>query len=78
MEPDLTKRRQDLFEYAKQQVYDTDVSNYIKYVYVDPNCSLMACTYNGRFVKFNSKLEFDMIPLFVDNSSRENVCICLD
>ena len=39
----------------------TLVRRFINYVYVDANCNLMAFTSNGRFMKFDSELEFDCI-----------------
>ena len=73
VKPDLTKRREKLFEYARGKIKnDADVSTTVNYVYVDCNCNLMASTSNGRFFKFNTETEFDMIPLHVHNSSRES------
>ena len=76
VKPDLTKRRENVFSYARDQLRNRNyVSNHIKYVFVDPNCNLMACTRTGRFMKFNTEGEFDDIVLFMNNTSveRENV-----
>ena len=73
VKPDLTKRRENVFSYARDQLRNRNyVSNHIKYVFVDPNCNLMACTRTGRFMKFNTEGEFDDIVLFMNNTSVES------
>ena len=77
MTADLSNRNEKVLNYAREQIRrEGSLANeFIKFVYADANCSLMAFTYTGRFQKFNSEVDFDAIPLQVDNTSKvsENI-----
>ena len=45
------------------------MSGILKYVYVDPNCNLVACETNGRFHIFNTEAEFDEFINYADMNS---------
>ena len=47
-------------------------SKLINYVFVDRNSHFMAFTKTGRFLKFNSKLEFDLLVPFIEMDNRPN------
>ena len=72
MKADLTIRKEEVLNYAQVQIKieGSMAKEYIKYVYPDANCNLMACTSTGRFLRFNTKAEFDSIILYVDNNTR--------
>ena len=54
---DLTKKKENSLTYARERIRsDPGVRKFVKYVYVDPNCNLMAA---GRFTRFNSECDFD-------------------
>ena len=70
---DLTKQKEQALKYAEDRIYnDAEVKKYVKYVYVDPNCNLMAFTRTCRFMKFNLEVEFEYLILHVDNTTRES------
>ena len=73
---DLTKKKENSLTYARDGIRpDPGVRKFVKYVYVDPNCNLMAFTATGRFMRFNSECAFDSLLSYVDNTTRgsENV-----
>ena len=61
-----------MLNYAQDQIrIDGSLGKkFIKYVYPDANCTLMAFTSTGRFISFNSKSEFDSLILHVDNTCK--------
>ena len=69
---DLTTRNEKVLSYAREQIRKEDslANQFIKFVHADANCALMAFTYTGRFIRFNSEAEFDLIPLHVTNTSK--------
>ena len=57
---DLTKKKENSLTHARDRIRsDPGVRKSVKYVYVDPNCNLMAFTATGRFTRFNSECAFD-------------------
>ena len=67
---DSTKQKDNVLKYPREKIRsDPGVSKFIEYVYVDPNCNLMAFTLTGRFTKFNSEWEFDYLVSHVDNTT---------
>ena len=72
MKADLTKRKEEVFEYAREEigVEGSLASKLINYVYVDANCSLIAFTSSGRFLHFNTKEEFNESLLYLENTTR--------
>ena len=77
MKADLTSRKDSLLKYAKEQVSKEGslANDAIKYVYADANCTLMAFTYTGRFLSFNTENEFDLLPLYVSNDTYSSEAI---
>ena len=77
MKADLTSPDEHVLNYAKTQIDKEGgmAKQFINYVYADANCALAAFTSTGRFHRFNSEYEFDILPLEIDNSSSisENV-----
>ena len=70
---DLTKKKENSLTYARDRIpSDPGVRKFVKYVYVDPNCNLMAFTATGRFMRFNSECDFDYLLSYVDNTTRES------
>ena len=69
---DLTIRKEDVLNYAqvKIKIEGSMAKDYIKYMYPDANCNLMACTSTRRFLSFNTKAEFDSLLLYVDNNTK--------
>ena len=69
---DLTSRNEQVLSYAREQLRKVGslANQFIKFVYADPNSTLMAFTYTGRFLRFNSETEFHDIALHVDNTSK--------
>ena len=74
MMADLTSRNGQVLKYARDQIQaeGSMANKFIKFVYADATCSLMAFTYTGRFQKFNSEVEVNDIALHVDNTSRSS------
>ena len=72
MKADLTNRNDHVLSYAKEQVSlkGSIANEYVNYVYADANCSLMAFTSTGRFLRFNSEYDFEMLLLHIDNTTR--------
>ena len=72
MKADLTNRKEEILMYAREQINDEGslANRLINYVYVDPNCTLMAFTSTGRFLRFNSKEEFEALLLYMENTTR--------
>ena len=70
----LTKRQSNLLAYAKEMVKNRYhmASKLINYIFVDRNSQLMVFTKTGRFLKFNSKLEFDLFVPFIEMDNRSN------
>ena len=68
---DLTKNRNDVLNYIRDQLHDTEstASKLVNYVYADVNCNIMCFTKSGRFLKCNSKSEFESVLLYTDNNS---------
>ena len=66
---DLTKQKDNVLKYAREKRSDPGVSKFVECVYVDTNCNLAAFTLTGRFMKFNSKREFDYLVSYVDNTT---------
>ena len=65
---DLTSRRQDLLELAREKLDDSRVSNLIKYVFADRNCHLTVKTCDERYLKFNLMTEFEGLVNFIEDS----------
>lgn len=55
---DLTTRREDLLQFANEQLNDEIINDLVKFVYADRNCKLKLCSTGGRFYGFSSKMEF--------------------
>ena len=74
MKADLTTRKENVLNYAKEQISKENslAKKYINYVYADANCTLSAFTTTGRFLRFNTEFEFDMHVLYTDNTTRES------
>ena len=71
LKADLTKQKDEALRYARHKINDdSEVSDLVDYVYVDANCNLMACTSTRRFLKFNSRYDFDLLVCYVDNTSK--------
>ena len=68
---DLTSRKERVLSYAIEQIEQADsiADKFIKYVYADANCALVAFTSTGRFLRFNSEYEFDLLAHQVDSLS---------
>ena len=66
------RRKEQVLEHASNQVGNvkTLANKFIKYVYTDANCILMAHSTNGQFFSFNSVNEFDLLPLHIDNTTK--------
>ena len=71
MSADLTIRNENVLNYAREQIKQVGslANEYVKFVYADANCTLMAFTTTGRYQKFNTEAEFNAISLNVDNTS---------
>ena len=67
---DLTLRRQDLLNDAKHKMAVTDSreASFLEYVFVDRNCHLTMKTKDGRYLKFNSMVEFDRQVDYVEDT----------
>ena len=61
--------------YAREQINDEGslANRLINYVYVDPNCTLMAFTSTGRFLRFNSEEEFEAFYIWKILQDCQNV-----
>ena len=72
MKADLTVRNESVLNYAKDQIGQpgSSANKYVKYAYADRNCTLTAFTSTGRFLKFTSEFEFDMLILNIENTTR--------
>jgi hypothetical protein len=55
--PDLTTRRQDVLQCAKNHI-DSDDDTYVDFIYVDVNCNLKVKGKDNKFYGFNSENEF--------------------
>ena len=65
---DLTQRRQDLFEYAKSEVANDEVTKrVVKFVFCDKNCKLKIFSQSEGFYPFSSRSEFCNIVGMLDN-----------
>ena len=74
MTADLTKRKEKVFNYAREQInVESSLANkLIKYVYADVNCALIAFTSTGRLLRFNTIEEFNAILLYIENNTRSS------
>ena len=74
---DLTPRREDILEKAKQKIIDHEhYADLVDYVFVDKNCILQACSTDGRIVGFSSDLEFDNLVSWLDTTTKPRNQIC--
>ena len=70
---DLTKQKNQTLQYARSRIHnDSLLKEFVNYVYVDPNCNLIAFTKTGRFLAFNTELDFDLLISYVDDTTRES------
>ena len=66
---DLTSRRQDLLEWARDLHENVSrASDLLKYICADRNCHLTVKTCDDRYLRFNSKLEFENLLNFIEDS----------
>ena len=66
---DVTTRRQNLLQEALSLHENNErYSKFIEYVFVDRNCQLSIKSTDGRFLRFNSLVEFQRIPDFIEDT----------
>ena len=67
---DLTPRRQDILDKARQKIeIHEHIAECIDFVFVDKNCVMQARSHDGRFFGFSSELEFDTLPAYIDSTT---------
>ena len=76
---DLTNRRADLLEYARDVVKnDPNVENVVEFAYTDENCKMKLFTKSKKHLAFNSKEEFLSIASRLDLESKTSQVILID
>ena len=79
MRADLTNRRAELLQYARDAVKnDHDVQTVVEFAYTDENCKIKLFTKSKKHLAFNSKEEFLSITSRLDLESKTSQLIILD
>ena len=66
---DITARRQDLLEWAREKRENDDrIQSLIQYTFADRNGHLSVKTCDNRYLKFNSQLEYEGLLNFIEDT----------